>query len=124
MAGAKKSEIEQFLKEFKQVWDGTVIDRINQKNDETLTILGITPNQRADEIRKLTYKDYFRGPAPDHSGSSGNIWEFGKKIKKHEIYIKLKIYEICRKKRGKCISFHIAERPINYPYQEKGDNNV
>jgi hypothetical protein len=55
-----KSEIEQFLKQFKKVWDGTVIDRINEKNDDTLTILGITPNQRADEIRKLTYKNYFK----------------------------------------------------------------
>jgi hypothetical protein len=124
VVGTTKSEVEQFLKEFKRVWDGKVIARFNEKNDETLTILGITPNQRADEIRKLTHKNYFRGPAPDHSGTSGDIWEFGKKINKYELYIKLKIYEISGKKRGKCISFHIAERPINYPYQEKGYKNV
>jgi hypothetical protein len=117
VVGTKKSEIEQFLKDFKRVWDGQVIDRINDKNDETLTILGITPNQRADEIRKLTYNNYYRGPAPDHSGSSGDIWEFGKKIKKTEIYIKLKTYETSGKKRGKCISFHIAGKPIKYPYE-------
>lgn len=117
MAGAKKAEIEKFLKEFKRVWDGRVIDRLNDKNDITLTVLGITPNQRADEIRKLSYKNYFNGPSPDRAGKPGDWWEFGKRVKRKEVYIKLKIYKINGKKRAKCMSFHIAERPIKYPFK-------
>ncbi len=115
MPKPKKSDIEDFLKEFKQAWNGTVIDRHNTANDDTLTTLQITPYQRADEIRKLTYKDYFRGPTPDHAAPSEQIWEFGTTVKGHEIYIKLKIYEINGNKRGKCLSFHIASWSIRYP---------
>lgn len=124
MFGAKKAEIEKFLKEFNRVWDGSVIDRLNDKNNIALTVLGITPNHRADEIRSLTYKNYFNGPSPDHAGKPGDWWEFGKSVNQKEIYIKLKIYKIDRKKRAKCKSFHIAERPIKYPYKKSGDHNV
>ncbi len=47
MAGAKKAEIEQFLKEFTRVWDGSVIERLSTKNDITLTQLGITPDAKS-----------------------------------------------------------------------------
>ena len=116
MPGTKRADVEHFLREFKRIWDGTVIDRLNEDNEDTLAILGITPNQRADEVRKLTYKHYFRGPNPDHSKLSGHIWEFGARVRKREIYIKLKIYTIKRKSRAKCISFHIAKKPIQYQF--------
>jgi hypothetical protein len=116
VSGDKKAEIQKFLKEFNRVWDGTVIERLNTKNDNTLLKLGITPIQRANEVRKLTYKNYFNGPSADRSGRSGDIWEFGTRVKKEEIYIKLKIYQIQGNNRAKCISFHIAEKVIKYPF--------
>jgi hypothetical protein len=116
MPGTKRADVEHFLREFKRIWNGTVIDRRNEDNDDTLALLGITPNQRADEVRKLTYKNYSRGPKPDHSGSSGDIWEFGTRVRKKEVYIKLKIYTIRGKKRSKCISFHIAKWPVRYQF--------
>lgn len=94
-----------------------VIERLNTANDDTLTTLQITPYQRADEIRKLTYKNYFRGPSPDHADPSKTWWEFGTVVKGYEIYIKLQIYEISGKKRGKCLSFHIASWSIKYPFR-------
>ncbi len=116
MLGTKRSDVEHFLREFKRIWGGTVINRINEDNEDTLVLLGITPNQRADEVRKLTCKHYYRGPTPDHSGSTGDIWEFGIRVRKKEVYIKLKIYEIKGNKRAKCMSFHIAKRPIQYQF--------
>lgn len=116
-------EIEQFLKLFKSCWDGKVVPRLDSKNDDTLTILGITPKHRMEEVKRLQYTDYFRGPSPDHDGIAGKEWwEFGLRVKGHEIYIKISIY---KKEKGgygaKCMSFHIAEEKIIYPFKEKGD---
>jgi len=116
---ASKNEIEQFLKEFKRCSQIHVIDeRQDGKNDETLAILGILPKQRLEEIKSLRYKNYFRGPIPDHGNPSEYVWEFGKRVKGREIYIKLKIFVTTGgSKHGKCLSFHIAERPINYKFK-------
>jgi hypothetical protein len=117
----KQADIEGFLKEFKRCWDGKVIDRVNQKNEDTLVVLGITPQHRAEEVRKLKYTDFFRGPSPDHLIPGHEWWEFGLRIKKQEIYIKIKVYNSdSGKKMGKCMSFHLAEEKITYPYKEKG----
>ena len=119
MSGTKKADIEQFLREFKRIWDNKVIDRLNKKNVDTLTILGITSNHRANEIRKLKIEDYYKGPSPDRDPKRpGDIWEFGKRVKKKEIYIKIKLYKNKKGKvKAKCFSFHIAEWPIHYPHK-------
>lgn len=115
---ANKNEIEQFLREFKHCIQIHVIDeRQDGSNEATLAILGITPKQRLEEIKALNYKNYFRGPTPDHRNPSDNIWEFGKRVKGREIYIKLKVYtSTSGSKYGKCLSFHIADSPISYKF--------
>lgn len=116
-----QAEIEEFLREFKRCWDGKVIDRVNEKNEDTLIVLGITPQHRAEEIRKLKYTDFYRGPSPDHSNPGEECWEFGRKIGGEEVYIKIKIYATeSGQQRGKCLSFHIAEKKITYPLRKKG----
>jgi glycerophosphoryl diester phosphodiesterase len=114
-----QEEVEQFLKNFKASWDGNVVPRTDSKNDDTLTILGITPKHRMEEVKRLRYVDYFRGPSPDHDGEPGKEWwEFGLRVKGHEIYIKIRI----GKYGAKCMSFHIAEEKITYPFKEKRDD--
>jgi len=127
MADKKKpspEEIEQFLKMFKSCWDGKVVPRLDSKNDDTLTILGITPKHRIEEVKRLRYVDYFNGPSPDYDGSPDKEWwEFGLRVKGHEIYIKI---SISKKENGqyrfRCMSFHIAEEKIRYPFKEKRDD--
>jgi hypothetical protein len=116
-----QAEIESFLKAFKRCWDGKVIDRVNQKNEDTLAFLGITPQHRAEEIRKVKYTDFYRGPSKDHANPSEEFWEFGRRIKGEEIYIKVKVYTTASgQKKGKCLSFHVAEQKITYPHKKKG----
>jgi hypothetical protein len=115
-----KDEINQFLKELKNCQSIYVVDeRQDGKNDETLTILGITPKQRIEEIKALNVENYYRGPTPDHEKPSHSFWEFGKRVKGEEIYIKVKI---CRTSKGgkyaKCLSFHFAEKPIAYKFKK------
>lgn len=116
-------EIEQFLKIFKSCWDGSVVPRLDERNDDALTILGITPKHRMEEVKRLHYTDYFRGPSPDHDGIAGKEWwEFGRRVKGHEIYIKI---SLLKKENGqyigRCMSFHTAEEKITYPFKEKRD---
>jgi len=93
---ASKNEIEQFLKEFKRCSQIHVVDeRQDGKNDETLAILGILPKQRLEEIKSLSYKNYFRGPTPDHGNPSEYVWEFGKRV----IRICLGIWQEGKRKR-------------------------
>lgn len=119
-----QEEVEQFLKDFKASWDGKVVPRTDSKNDDTLTILGITPKHRMEEVKRLRYLDYFRGPSPDHDGSPDKEWwEFGLRVKGYEIYIKIRIYTKGNGKYGaKCMSFHIAEEKIIYPFKGKRDD--
>lgn len=119
-----KEDIEAFLKEFSDCWGGTVVNRQDTRNDETLDKLGLTPVQRAKEVRKLGFRDYFRGPSPDHKEPNHEWWEFGRMIDGEEVYIKIKVYTSdSGKKLGKCMSFHFPDegKPITYPHKkEKG----
>ena len=103
-----EKDVERFLKEFKSVWDGNVA--IREKNDETLDLLGITFEHRAEEIRSLKPRGYVKGPEneKDPTKPPGDVWVFTKKVCGEQIYIKLKIYKTSKGvKRGNCISFHI-----------------
>lgn len=115
-----KDEIEIFLHEFRRCWDGNIVPRKDTGNEKTLTELGITIRQRAEEVRQLTYKDYFRGPSEDHVSQKQEWWEFGKMVDNQEVYIKIKIYTSdSGERRGKCMSFHFPNKPINYHYKAR-----
>lgn len=111
-----KEEVEKFLKEFHQkmkIFD-VIIYRERSKNLQTMLDLELTNISVRDHLRNLQVKDYYKGPTKDdHEGS--DLWEFGKIIKKKEIYIKITIGEL--NKPVICISFHYPERRIKYPFK-------
>lgn len=107
-------EVNSFLNSFKdKVERGIPIVYVNRrKNLLALTELSITPSKRTAFIMRLTSDDYSSGPSPDHHGGTP-IWVFGIRIENKEVYIKITLKEgfnPCT-----CISFHIAEHPMNYP---------
>ena len=86
------------------------------KNRETLLQLEITPVQRELIVKNLLVQDYVKGPVVDELNKKGEIWVFGKDVKGREVYIKITLgYE-----NGQtiCISFHIAEHPLQYPFKK------
>jgi len=113
MAG--KDEVEQFLNDLKtklSIFDMIIIER--DKNRQTMAELEIL-NPKSfciNEINKLTYKDYYKGPSPD-SEYKGEYWEFGTTISGRQIYIKVN-YGLTNKP---CIliSFHFAEFNMTFP---------
>lgn len=111
---ASVDEIDQFLKEFKvkmKIWDILFLNRA--KNLQTLAELEITPGYRKNILEELESTDYSEGPLLDNMMNDSDMWVFGKKIKRQEVYIKITM--------GKpnlstvCISFHLSEYPMQYP---------
>lgn len=86
-----------------------------EKNSEALLQLDITPMQRELIVKNLQVQDYVEGPVIDVLNQEGEMWVFGKDVKGREVYIKITLgYE-----NGQtiCISFHIAEHPLAYPFK-------
>ena len=112
-------EVQSFLNKFHakiQVFD--VIFRDDRgKNLETLAALEITPNYRKDVIKTLKALDYSEGPILDTLNNYGEMWVFGKEVKGREVYIKISIGQ--PNLSTICISFHLAEHPIIYPFKEE-----
>ena len=60
-------------------------------------------------------KDFKEGPVKEELNRGADMWVFGKSIKKREVYIKITMGTI-----GSsviCISFHLAQHKMNYPFK-------
>lgn len=60
-------------------------------------------------------KDFKEGPVKEELNRGADMWVFGKTIKKREVYIKITMGTI-----GSsviCISFHLAQHKMNYPFK-------
>ncbi len=114
-----KEKVEQFLREFKtkkQFFDIIFRDE-RGKNSAALAELEITPIQREEVLDKLICEDYSEGPLEDTLYGIADLWVFGKTVKSKEVYIKISLG--LKNNRVICISFHIAEHPMNYPFKNK-----
>jgi len=112
-----KHEVETFLKEFKEKKKFfSIFYRDDRgKNSQTLADLELRPIDRDKIIENLKVEDYSEGPLEETLYKGSDMWVFGKEVKKNEIYIKISIGYI---NAGViCISFHIAERKMNYPFK-------
>ena len=110
-------EVESFLHDFK-VKLNTFDIRFRDdrgKNTNTLLALEIPPNYRVEIIKTLSSQDYSEGPIPEIMNNNSPMWVFGKEVKGEEIYIKITMGKIGRN--VICISFHIAEHPMIYPFK-------
>lgn len=110
-------EVRVFLEQFNvktQVF-GIRFRNDRTKNREALLQLDISPLQRELIVKNLHEQDYVEGPVIDALNKEGEMWVFGKDVKDREVYIKITLgYE-----NGQtiCISFHIAEHSLVYPFK-------
>ena len=114
---ATKEQVEEFLKRLKEkikVFD--IIFRDDRgKNLQALAALEIAPTYRKQVVMNIEPEDYSEGPIVDTLNKMGEMWVFGKDVKGHEVYIKITLgFPNCS---TICISFHLAEYPINYPFK-------
>jgi hypothetical protein len=114
---ATQNTVQIFLQDFlikMDIW-GVVFRDDRGKNFQTLLDLGITPDYRKEVLKKLTVADYSEGPILEKLYGGADMWVFGKKIKEKEVYIKITMG--IKAAHVICISFHIAERAIKYPFK-------
>ncbi|MEZ5070703.1 MAG: toxin [Bacteroidales bacterium] len=81
----------------------------------TLLELEITPKRRKEIVHSLEVEDYSQGPLEDRMHQVLPLWVFGKKINAREIYIKVSLG--LENSSAVCMSFHVAEHPMTYPYK-------
>ena len=114
-----KEEVEQYLKELKfkiGMWGILILDD-RSKNAQSLHDLEIPPNQRKEIIAQLIPEDYYQGPLEEKMRGILPMWVFGKTVKGKEIYIKISMGH--PSSQAICISFHVAEHSIVYPFKKK-----
>lgn len=112
---AAPDEVSRFLADFNaklNVYDVVYLSR--EKNLQALADLDIRPFERTAYLRSLAVEQYYRGPHPDQAGIS-DLWEFGVQVRGKEVYIKIQLGPPNRS--TICISFHIAEFSMTYPYK-------
>ncbi|MBE9465491.1 toxin [Dyadobacter sp. UP-52] len=116
---ASEADVEQFLREFfvkYGIFNILFVERTNQKNAQTLLQLEISPAKRREVIESIIAKDYVEGPINDVLYGGSPLWVFGKKIQKQELYIKISYGQ--PNSSVICISFHIAEHKMTYPFNK------
>lgn len=115
---ASKQEVETYLKELKVKMNifGILFLDDRGKNQQTLHDLEISPAERKEIIGSLKVEDYSQGPLDDKMRGILPMWVLGKQVKKKEVYIKVSMG--IENNRAICISFHIAERTMNYPFKK------
>lgn len=114
MATTEK-EIKEFLQELKAKMVALQFVFENRdKNRETLVKLELLPSKIREVIFNLEIENYYQGPKDNDQYGKNPMWVFGAMVKKEEIYIKITITDFS----VICISFHIAENSIKYPYKK------
>lgn len=111
-------EVQRFLDEFKtklNVFD--VIFRDDRgKNTQTLLDLEIRPIDRISILVSLVPEDYSEGPIIDILYGNRAMWVFGRVVNNIEIYIKISLG--VHGSSVICISFHVAEHKMKYPFKK------
>lgn len=88
-------------------------------NIQALVDLGINALQREEWVKKLRVKHYSHCYIPQDEEEislyNGNLWVFGIKVKKTEVYVKIALGRF--NSDSICISFHPAIHSLDYPYK-------
>jgi hypothetical protein len=110
-----ESDVESFLSDFKTKMNVfEVIYKNRNKNLQALADLEISSAKRTEILKSLEVKDYYKGPSKDRD-EGPDLWEFGKIVKGKDVYIKVHMGNENRP--VICVSFHLAERAIIYPFK-------
>ncbi len=110
-------DVRRFLDDFHlktKIFDIVFLDN-RDKNFKSLLTLEISSLRRKQIIAGLCARDYSEGPLPDTLHHISDMWVFGRKVNKQEIYIKISIGRPDNK--TICISFHIAEKSMKFPFK-------
>jgi hypothetical protein len=113
-----KQDVEAFLNEVRakaSIYDILFLDG-RAKNMQALLALEIAPSYRKEIVLTLKIEDYSEGPLDEKMHGLLPMWVFGKSVKGKEVYIKISMG--VPNSNAICISFHLAEHPMVYPFKK------
>lgn len=110
--------VKEFLLAFKEVGSakGINLPLYREETRPAMEHLGLTRRNVEELLLSLSVENYSKGPEKDRD-RDGEIWVFGCGVGDEEVYIKLKLVTIGETSITKCISFHLAEFPLKYPFK-------
>lgn len=109
-----RKDVEKFLQQFfpkMEVFGIVFLAR--DKNQEALAMLGISNTTRKEIVKDITSDDYIETIVDEIS--YGEMWVFGKDYDGTALYVKIALGH--PNSNTICISFHIAEHPLNYSFK-------
>jgi hypothetical protein len=115
----RREDVEKYLRDLRVkigIFDIYIRDD-RGKNAQALLDLDITPDKRKKIIMDLKVDDYSEGPLEEKQNCLLPMWVFGTQVNKEEVYIKVSM--AAPNCKAICISFHLAEYPINYPFKKQ-----
>ncbi len=92
-----------------------ILNVVRKKNTQALLDPVLLFIRRRKIIEQLNVEDYCKGPLEETIHGGSQMWVFGKKVRGAEVYIKIALG--AANKPVICISFHIAERKLKYPFK-------
>ncbi len=128
---SKKVEVQDFLNDLKVIlesknfnvetnfllnWSYKAQNKEKFSTPYTMLDLEYDSSDVVERLKELTLSEYSETLFDKNDDHPPLLYVFGKHIKGHLIYIKLKIKE----KRSKyilCVSFHYAEHEMKFPYK-------
>lgn len=117
MSISNRSSVEDFLINFKVklgIW-GLLFFSNREKNTQTLADLEITVGEVKAILNDLDVENFSQGPITDVVFGGAQLWVFGKIVKNREVYIKITLGPLGQN--VVCISFHVAEYHMKYPFK-------
>ena len=119
---AERWKIEACLALVKQVDVGKLIvpgmKDANSKTGKCVSSLGFTASDILAVMKSLTVADYSDGPLADDKGRPHDLWVFGKRVQCGLVYIKFAVFYENGAVIGICVSFHVPEYEMRFPYKE------
>ncbi|MCK4873635.1 MAG: type II toxin-antitoxin system MqsR family toxin [Phycisphaerales bacterium] len=113
-----RQDVHEFLRSFKLAIDfGLCHFRDRTRTEQDLIDLNFTQRQAMEAICELTPNNYCKGPEPDDTDPSKDVWVFGYNHEGTEVYVKLRLNPRRRNEIPWAIiwSFHAAEFNMTYP---------
>jgi len=115
-----RHEIVLFLQLVREAYEARQLNyrRARDKNRETLEALGWQPRDMFECVADLKSEQALCSPRqnrhPDYLREL--VCEFGTKAQGHDIYVKVTVVVHDKGVAGCVISFHFAEKPLEFPF--------
>lgn len=115
---ATRLQIQGFLAKLKQADTASITLARQEKTIRFMQLMELERDDVIAVLYTLAEEHYSEGPSRN-DWNTGDVWVFGIHLDEKLIYVKLSVTSVQRRHAMLCMSFHPAERPMRFPYQNR-----